>query len=864
MRDLPKGTVTLLFTDIEGSTRLLQQLGERYADLLAECRILLRTAFQQWNGNVVDTQGDAFFVVFALATDAVAAAVDGQRALAAHPWPHAVTVRVRMGLHTGEPHLASEGYVGLDIHRAARIMSAGHGGQVLLSRTTSDLVEHDLPAGVSLRDLGEYRLKDLQRPDHLYQLVIAGLPKDYPPLKTLDSHANNLPIQLTQLIGREKEVARVQELLRRKDIRLVTLTGPGGTGKTRLGLQVAAELNDAFPDGVYFVNLAPIADPEIVVPTIAQILGVKEIAEQPMLDLLKAFLREKHLLLLLDNFEQVTSAAVYVAELLIACQTLKVIVTSRAALHVRGEQEFLVTPLQLPDPKHLPNLVELSQYEAVELFLQRAQAVNPDFQLSNANGPAVAEICVRLDGLPLAIELAAARVKVLPPPALLARLGQRLTMLTSKTQDAPVRQQTLRNTIDWSYNLLDAHEQRLFRWLSVFVRGCTLEAVEAVCFALDTASTAKQVIEGVDSLVDKNLLQHIEHKYGEPRLVMLETIREYGLEALAVSKETEAIREAHAAYYLVLAEKTEPKLGYHQRATWEEQMEYEYDNLLAAWQWVVEQGKTGQHVEMVLRLYGVLLNFSMGHSNINAGNIYIKRVLSLIPFKKGDNVTMQSLIKEIRYQLGAALWLALLAQWSAILGNYATARALYVRSLNLASKVGDNRDMAPYLEGLGDIVAAQGETTWAVRLWGSAEALRERMETPLWPIEYPKYERSVAAARASLGENAFAAAWAEGRGMTPEQAIAAQGSTTVPSVSTLVEQSLDPPDTVPIAYPDGLTAREVEVLRLVAQGLSNAEIAEHLFISTLTVKAHMRSLYNKLGISSRSAATRYAIEHHLM
>ena len=359
MRDLPKGTVTLLFTDIEGSTRLLQQLGERrYHSVLEECRTLLRTVFQQWNGHEVDTQGDAFFVVFALATDAVSGAVDMQRALATYPWPQDVMVRVRMGLHTGEPQLSEEGYGGLDVHHAARIMSAGHGGQVLLSQTTCELVKYDLPEGVSLRDLGEHRLKDLQRPSHLYQLVISGLPADYPPLRTLDSHANNLPLQLTQLIGREKEVAQVQQLLSRKDIRLVTLTGPGGTGKTRLGLQVAAELSEAFPDGVYFVNLAPIADPEVVVPTIAQILGVKEIAEQPLLDLLKAFLREKHLLLLLDNFEQVTSAAVYVVELLIACQTFKVIVTSRAALHVRGEQEFFVPPLQLPDPKHLPDLVD--------------------------------------------------------------------------------------------------------------------------------------------------------------------------------------------------------------------------------------------------------------------------------------------------------------------------------------------------------------------------------------------------------------------------------------------------------------------------------------------------------------------------
>ena len=864
MRELPTGTVTLLFTDIEGSTRLLQQLGNHYDGVLTECRQLLRAAFHQWKGHEVDTQGDAFFVAFPRATDAVSAAVDMQRALAAYVWPEGVTVRVRMGLHTGEPQLSAENYIGLDVHRTARIMSAGHGGQVLLSLTTRDLVEHDLPEGVSLRDLGEHRLKDLQLSVHLYQLVIAGLSEDFPPLKTLNSRANNLPIQLTQLIGREKEVARILHLLRREDIHLLTLTGSGGTGKTRLGLQVAAELSDAFPDGVHFVNLAPISDPTFVVPTIVQTLALKEITDQPLLDLLKAFLHEKHLLLLLDNFEQVVSAATYVAELLVTCPKLKVLVTSRAVLQVRGEQEFAVPPLQLPDPKHLPDLVAFSQYEAVALFIQRAQSVKPEFQVTNANAPAVAEICVRLDGLPLAIELAAARVKLLPPPALLARLGQRLTVLTSGARDAPARQQTLRNTIEWSYHLLEADEQRLFRRLSVFVGNCTLEAVEAVCSALDTADAAGPVLEGVASLIDKNLLQQIEQTQGEPRIVMLETIREYGLEALAVSEEMEATRQAHAAYYLVLAEKTEPELRGQQQAIWQWRMEREYDNLLAAWQWAVEQGKSGQRVEMILRLYGVLVRFSMGHSNMSEGTNFLKRALSLITFKQGDVVTAQSLTKEIRHQLGTTLWLALLAQGAARMGDYTTARALSVRSLTLASKVGDNRDIVLYLEGLADVVAAQEESTWAARLWGCAEALRETMGTPIWPIERARYERTVAAARASLGEKAFAPAWAEGRGMTPEQALAAQGSTMVSSASTTGGQSSAPPDTSPITYPDGLTAREVEVLRLVAQGLTDAHIAEQLVISPRTVNTHLTSIYGKIQVSSRSAATRYAIEHHLV
>src|SRR5713101_507389 len=522
MRELPMGTVTLLFTDIEGSTRLLQQVCERYAGLLEACRSLLRAAFFEFHGHEVDTQGDAFFVAFARASDAVAAAVAGQRALFTHAWPEGITVRVRMGLHTGEPQRSAEGYVGLGVHHAARIMSAGHGGQVLLSQTTRDLVEHDLPDDVSLRDLGAHRLKDLQHPSHLFQLIIGGLPADFPPLKTLDTHPNNLPVQLTSLIGRGKEVATVQHLLHREDVRLLTLTGPGGTGKTRLGLQVAAELSDRFADGVYFVNLAPISDPALVVPTIAQTLDVKEVAGHPLLDLVIAFLREKQVLLLLDNFEQVVSAAERLPALLAACQELKVLVTSREVLHVSGEQEFAVPTLSLPDPKRLPDLQALSQYEAVALFIQRAQAARPAFQVTQANAAAITEICLRLDGLPLAIELAAARIKLLPPQALLARMGQRLAVLTSGARDVPERHQTLHNTIAWSYQLLDGHEQRLFRRLSLFIGGCTLEASEAVCAALGDGDATRSVFEGVASLIDKSLLRQSEPEGQEPRLLMLE------------------------------------------------------------------------------------------------------------------------------------------------------------------------------------------------------------------------------------------------------------------------------------------------------------------------------------------------------
>ncbi len=713
MRELPAGTVTLLFTDIEGSTRLLQQLGEGYADILAQCRQILRNAFHQWQGHEVDTQGDAFFVAFARATDAVSAAVAAQRALSNHVWPEGVTVRVRMGLHTGEPFLATEGYIGLDVHRAARIMSAGHGGQVLLSRTTHELVEHTLPEDVSLLDLGEHHLKDLQRASHLFQLVIAGLPAGFPPLKTLDASPNNLPIQPTPLIGREQEVAAVAALLRREDVRLLTLTGPGGTGKTRLGLQVAAELSDRFADGVFFVNLAPLSDPDLVIPATAQALDVQEIGSQPLLELLKASLREKQMLLLLDNFEQVVRAALQVAELLAACPKLKMLVTSRMALHVRAEQEFAVPPLALPDPKHLPDLVVLSQYEAVALFIQRARAVKQDFQVTNATAPAVAEICVRLDGLPLAIELAATRVKLFPPQALLKRLGQRLGVLTSGALDAPTRQQTLRDTIEWSYRLLDASEQRLFRRLCIFVGGCSLEAVESVCVAL--GDEASQVMNGVTSLIDKSLLRQAEQEGEEARLAMLETIREYGLEALTEQQELETTRAAYAAYYLQLAEEADVWLWGSHLFVWLERLEREHDNLRAALVWSLEpvQGEeAGQRNEVALRLGGALHRFWFSHGHFSEGRIFLGRVLAA----SADVTTARR-----------AKALVVAADLAFDQGDIQHVEALAVESLELYRAVGDVLGIARALGQLGRLARFRSESARAHALLEESIALCQEL-----------------------------------------------------------------------------------------------------------------------------------------
>jgi predicted ATPase/class 3 adenylate cyclase len=588
-KDLPTGTVTFLFTDIEGSTRLLGALGDRYGDALEAQRALLRQAFADHGGIEVDTQGDAFFAVFRSAGDAVQAAAQVQRSLAVHDWAEGVPVRVRVGVHTGEPARIAEGYVGADVHRGARICAAAHGGQVLVSQATRDLVGEEPGDGLALRDLGEHRLKDLTLAQTLYQLLIDGLESRFPAIRTLENRPTNLPLQPTALIGREAELADAARLMGMDDVRLLTLTGPGGTGKTRLALQVAAELLDDFPDGVFFVTLAPISDPGLVTTTVAQTFAVRERPGETLDETLGDYLRERRLLLLLDNFEQVVAGAPAVSALLAGAPGLKVLATSRAPLRVAGEHELAVPPLRLPDLIELPELEALSQYEAVELFVQRALAVKTDFALTNENAPAVAEICVRLDGLPLAIELAAARVRALPPGALLERLGQRLGLLTHGPRDAPTRQQTLRAAIDWSYALLSEPEQRLFAQLSVFLRSWDLEGAEAV------ADPNVAVVDVLESLVENSLVRQAEEAAGGSRYFMLETIREYAGELLAASPDADAMRRRHAKYVLLLAERANAVLtgtDFSLAGEPEARIVEELPNIRAALEWALDRDET--------------------------------------------------------------------------------------------------------------------------------------------------------------------------------------------------------------------------------------------------------------------------------
>ena len=579
----PSGTVTFLLTDIEGSTLLLERLGPAWGATLDAHHELLRSAIEGAGGQQVNASGDAVFAVFARPPDAVAAAAAAQRALAAAEWTKGVRLRVRMGLHTGEAERAGQDYAGLDVHRAARISAAAHGGQVLLSSATHALTERALPEGVRLRDLGEHRLKDLSRPERLHQLCIDGLPAEFPPPRTLDAWRDALPKQPTTFIGRERELAEARALL--EGSRALTLTGPGGTGKTRLALQVAAESCEAYRDRAVFVALATLEDPSLVASTIAAAIGVQEEAGRPILTSLTERLAGMEVLLVLDNYEQLLVAAPLVGELVAAGPGVRVLVTSRAPLRVAGEREYEVRPLALPNMSGAATPEELAESEAVALFVERARAIEPGFALGPENAAAVAAICAALDGLPLAIELAAARVRLLPPQAILERLGTSLPLLTGGPRDRPERQRTLRGAIQWSHDLLDPDGQTMFRWLAAFAGGWTFEAAEAICSPAGAA--VLDTLETLDALVQHSLARR-DDGTPEPRFRMLQTIREFGLERLAESGEESEIHERHAQFFLALAEEAAGELTGPGQAVWLDRLACDHDNLRAALRWSVD------------------------------------------------------------------------------------------------------------------------------------------------------------------------------------------------------------------------------------------------------------------------------------
>jgi predicted ATPase/class 3 adenylate cyclase len=739
MPELPTGTVTFLFTDIEGSTIRWEHHPEAMRTALARHDALLHESITAHDGVVFKMVGDAVCAAFAVAADAVAAALAAQRAVAAEQWGEVAPLRVRMALHSGAAQCREGDYFGPALNRVARLLSTGYGGQILLSLATEELARDVLPAGVGLQDLGEHALKDLLRPEHVFQLVIPDLPVEFPALKSLSRQLHNLPMQPTPLIGREQEVATVCALLRGPEVRLVTLTGPAGVGKTRLGLQVAAELADQFADGVFLVALAPVNDPDLVVSALSQALGVIEMGTQPPLTLLKGALKDKHLLLLLDNFEQVVEAALVVAELLAACPRLKVLVTSRVVLHVRAEREYAVPPLSIPNLKRLPELAALSQYEAVALFIERALAIKPDFQVTNANAPAVAGICARLDGLPLAIELAAARVKYFPPQSLLVRLEQGLAILAGGARDLPLRQQTLRGALAWSYDLLAPEEQALFRRLAVFVDGCTWEAAEQVCTA--AGQLDGDILEGLASLVDKSLLRQEEQAEGEARFRMLQVLREFGLEALASAGETEATREAHALYYLALVEEAEPHLRGAEQIRWFARLEQEHENLRAALLWLLEgtrmeeRAEEGrQQAEQSLRLCAALYWFWYVRGYVREGHTFLEQALatslgvaapvraralfaaadlaiSVGDLERAERQSEKSLalFRELGDKAGIAASIQLLGYLSRTKCHYARARSQLEEARALFQELGDPWKRGNCLTELARIDTTQGE-----------------------------------------------------------------------------------------------------------------------------------------------------------
>lgn len=677
---MPTGTVTFLFSDIEGSTRLLGQLDERYPPLLETHQRLLRGAFEAGEGREVSTEGDSMFFVFPSAPQAVAAAVEAQRALRTHDWPEDGVIRVRIGLHTGEGILGGDNYVGIDLHLAARIMAAGHGGQVLMSDATRGVVEQSLPDGMTLRDLGKQRLKDLADPVQLFQVVADGLEADFPPPRTLE-RTTNLPPQLTSFVGRRQQIEEIKERL--AGTRLLTLTGPGGTGKTRLSIQVASEVLDDLEDGAFFVALAPITDPVLVVPSIAKALGLREEAHRTTIETVSDYLEEKHLLLVLDNFEQVLEAAPRVGELLTAAEGLKVLATSREALQLHGEKEYLVPPLGLPDVEHLPPLEALSQYESVALFIDRAAAVKPGFTVTNENAPAIAEICARLDGLPLAIELAAARVKVLTPQAILKRLGSRLTLLAGGARDLPTRQQTLRDAIDWSYDLLEEQERTFFARLSVFVGGFTLDSAEAVCHS--DGDLALDTLEGVASLTNKSLLRQMDTGAAESRFFMLETLREYASERLAEAPDAGEIARRHAGFFLSLAEQAEPELLGPQQAGWLDTLEQEHDNLRAAIAWAAAH----EEVETALLLSGALWRFWQIRGHLREAAARLHEVLAL-PLAAEHP---EAKAKALEAAGGIFYWMA----------DWENTQRYYSECLELRKQLGDRKGLAEALYNLSFI-----------------------------------------------------------------------------------------------------------------------------------------------------------------
>ncbi|MFN7954940.1 MAG: adenylate/guanylate cyclase domain-containing protein [bacterium] len=706
----PSGTVTFLFTDIEGSTQLWENHPEWMERAHARQEAILREVFSAHGGYPYKMIGDAFQVAFGSAPTAVAAAVGAQRALQSEPWGGPGEIRVRMALHTGETEERGDDYVGPILNRVARLMSAGHGGQVLLSQTTYDLVRDRLPARIGVRDLGERRLRDLNRPEHVHQLVVPGLRQEFPPLKTLDALPNNLPVQITQFVGREQPLAELTQSLERS--RLVTLTGAGGAGKSRLALQLGSEILDRFAHGVWLIELGALVDDREIAPAVAAALGVEEVAGRPTLDTLVESLAGEQRLLVLDNCEHlVRGVAVVVSKLLQASPHTRILATSREPLRIPGELTYRVPSLEIPGPEQSASFAETAASEAVRLFVDRAASVSPTFALSEANVSVVIDICRRLDGIPLAIELAAARATSLSVEKLASRLGDRFRLLTRGSRVGLPRQQTLRALIDWSHELLAEEQRVLLRRLAAFAGSFSLEAAEAVCAGGDVDEG--DVLDLLTDLVEKSL---VVLEPGGERYRLLETIREYALERLRAAGEETDVRERHLAHYLALAERSSDPIQRGDLAV-RRALEPDHENLLAAGAWC---DQAPGHAEHGLRLVRALTSYFSARDVLEQGHQMVRRALARPGAEQHTLIRCFGLYDLAWYQL----WV----------GQAGDGEAAAAEGLAIARELGDPTAICRGLRLLGVYVSSRGE----------AHAAR------------PMFEEAVAVARANPARNILA------------------------------------------------------------------------------------------------------------
>lgn len=712
-------THAFLFTDIEASTRLWQRFPDAMKDAIERHDAILRQAVEHAGGQVVKSTGDGLMAVFSSASDGVRACIAAQLLLQNEPWGEIGPLRVRMGMHAGEAQPRGGDYFGPPVNRTARIMGAAHGGQVLLSAFAAQLVAGQMPAGAGLRDLGEHRLKDLFQPEHIFQLVHADLPGDFPPLATLSRRPNNLPTQTSAFLGRELQMDAIRQLLDTDSVRLLTLTGPGGIGKTRLALQAAADQIDRFEDGIYFVDLSPVREPDASFQTIVRAVGLTGTSDEQPIEVLKRQLQSRHMLLLLDNFEQIIDAAGGMVELLQHCPDLKMLVTSREALRVRGEYLYPIPPLTLPNGGGKSAEI-VAGYESVRLFIERARAAQPTFALSDQNAPAVAEICTRLDGLPLAIELAAARLRLFSPDELRDRLKTRLELLRGGPRDLPARQRTLRGTIEWSYELLDDEERAIFQLLSVF-SPTRVDAVEEVVFRLEPLQEI-DVVDRLTSLVDKSLVRSVDVG-GRQRLSMLETIRDFATERLNVDSEFQAgASQAHAEYFADFAQRRNARLYGPEREGTLNELEAELGNLMAAWRYWVDACDLEQLNRLLDSLW--VLHDARGwyHAAIQFTNDLLG-VLSTVP-EMVDRVS-----EEITLRISLARGLM------AIRGYTAEVEETYSRALALAKESGDLPQRLPVLRSIVSFFFYRGEFDKAATVGRQLLELAEQQHDTGFQVE---------------------------------------------------------------------------------------------------------------------------------